>query len=161
MSNAGAANGKGSSHILVVNDTEEIIELFRAILEEMGHRVSATPFAPEDLHAVKEADPDLVILDLVFEGEKTGWQLAQTLRMTRETEHIPIIICTAATEDVLEQEGWLVADAIKVVLKPFTIDDLELAVTKALALPELSVRAKTSDGDSNGHAPGPRLDHAH
>jgi CheY-like chemotaxis protein len=158
---AGAGNGKASKHILVVNDTEEIIELFRAVIEEMGHRVSATSFAPEDLHEVKKADPDLVILDLVFEGERTGWQLAQKLRMTRDTEHIPIIICTAATEDVREQEGWLVANAIKVVLKPFTIDDLELAVNKALALPEFSARATTSGGDGDGHASGPSLEHAH
>ena len=126
----------------------------------MGHRVSATSFAPEDLREVKRADPDLVILDLVFDGERTGWQLAQKLRMTRDTEHIPIIICTAATEEVREQEGWLMANAIQVVPKPFTIDDLELAVTNALALPELTTRPVTdAAGDGNGRASQP--DHAH
>jgi CheY-like chemotaxis protein len=153
------AGRNGSKHILVVNDTEEIIELFRDILKDMGHRVSATSFAPEDLREVKKANPDLVILDLVFEGERTGWQLAQKLRMTRETENLPIIICTAATEDVREQEGWLVANAIKVVPKPFTIDDLELAVTNALALPELAVRPEAVGADSNGHA-RPRPDNS-
>ena len=71
-------------------------------------------------------------------GEKLGWQLAQKMRMSSDTEAIPIIICTAATEDVREQEGWLTAQAIKVVLKPFTVDQLEAAVTKALAMPELT-----------------------
>jgi len=45
---------------------------------------------------------------------------------------IPIVICTAANADVREQEGWLTAQAIKVVLKPFRIEDLETALTKAL-----------------------------
>jgi CheY-like chemotaxis protein len=143
-----AAEPTASKHVLVVNDTEEIIELFRDILTGMGHRVSATTYAPEDLAEVKKLDPDLVILDLVIDGEKEGWQLAQKLRMTRETENIPLIICTAATEDVREQEGWLIANAIKVVLKPFKVDDLELAVKNAFALPELMARTDVAlDGD--------------
>jgi CheY-like chemotaxis protein len=142
--------GKGTKHILVVNDAEEIVELFRDIIQEMGHRVSATTFAPEDLAEVKKAKPDLVILDLVIDGEKLGWQLAQKMRMSRETEAIPIVICTAATEDVREQEGWLVANAIKVVPKPFTIDDLELAINNALALPDLIVRGESAGGAGDG-----------
>ena len=128
---------EGGKHVLVVNDTEEIIELFRDILEGMGHRVTATSYAPEDLEEIKKVAPELVILDLIMGGEKQGWQLAQKMRMSRDTEAIPIIICTAATEDVREQEGWLTANAIKVVLKPFTVDDLEHAIGKAMTLTEI------------------------
>jgi len=134
-----ATDGQAPKHILVVNDTEEIIELFRDIIEDMGHRISATTFAPEDLAEVKKVDPDLVIMDLLIDGEKHGWQLTQKMRMSRDTEAIPIIVCTAATEVVREQEGWLTANAIKVVLKPFTVDDLELAITKAFKLPEILI----------------------
>jgi CheY-like chemotaxis protein len=134
---------EGGKHVLVVNDTEEIIELFREIIEGMGHRVTATTYAPEDLEEIKKIGPELVILDLIMGGEKQGWQLAQKMRMSRDTEAIPIIICTAATEDVREQEGWLAANAIKIVLKPFSIDDLELAITKALQLPEILVEPGT------------------
>ena len=153
------AQPTASKHVLVVNDTEEIIELFRDILTGMGHRVSATSYAPQDLAEVKKVDPDLVILDLVIEGEKQGWQLAQKLRMTRDTENIPLIICTAATEHVREQEGWLTANAIKVVLKPFKVDDLEIAVTNARALPELMARTDAFDRD--GHSPESRPEPAH
>jgi DNA-binding response OmpR family regulator len=128
------ASGK---HILVINDTEEILEIFREILEAMGHRVSITTFAPEDLAEVVKVRPDLVIMDLLVGGEKSGWQLAQKMRMSRKTERIPIMVCTAATDQVREQEGWLVANGIKIVLKPFNIDDIELAVTKALRLPDV------------------------
>jgi CheY-like chemotaxis protein len=134
-----ADTDRGSKHILVVNDTEEIIELFREIIEGMGHRMSATTYAPEDLTEVAEVNPDLVIMDLMMGGEKLGWQLTQKMRMSRETEKIPILVCTAAVDQVREQEGWLVANAIKVVLKPFTIDDLELAIEKALVLPDVIV----------------------
>jgi CheY-like chemotaxis protein len=138
-----------SKHVLVVNDSEEVVELFRDILEGLGHRTSATTYAPEDLAEVKKVSPDLVILDLMINGEAAGWQLAQKLRMTRATQGIPLIICTAATDNVREQEGWLAANNIKVVFKPFAVDDLELAVTKALKLPELTVRPESADGDGS------------
>ena len=129
------AGSDGAKHVLVVNDTEEVVELFRDILEGLGHRCSSISYAPQDLSEVASIKPDLVIVDVLIDGEKHGWQLAQKMRMSRETEAIPIIICTALTNDVREQEGWLVSKAIKVVPKPFSVDELELAVTKALQVP--------------------------
>jgi len=131
------ADNAAAKHVLVVNDTEEIIELFRDIIEGMGHRVTATTYAPEDLAEVIKVGPDLVIMDVVIGGEKLGWQLLQKMRMARATEGIPVIVCTAMLDDVREQEGWLAANAVKVLPKPFSIDDLELAVNKALALPDI------------------------
>jgi CheY-like chemotaxis protein len=133
------ARANDGRHILVVNDTQEIIELFRDIIDGMGHRMTAMSFAPDDLSQITDINPDLVILDLVFNTgtEGQGWQLLQKLRMNRSTEELPIIVCTAATDQVREQEGWLIARGVKVVPKPFTVDDLETAIAKALKLPEL------------------------
>jgi CheY-like chemotaxis protein len=135
---ADATDG-AARHILVVNDTEEILELFRDIIEGMGHNMTAMSFAPDDLAHIVKLRPDMVVLDLVFKtsSEPQGWQLLQKLRMSPETETIPVIVCSAATDQVREQEGWLTAKGIKVVLKPFTVDDLELAITKALGLPSI------------------------
>jgi CheY-like chemotaxis protein len=124
-----------SHHILVVNDTEEILDLFRTILEDLGHRVTAWSFSPDDLSKVTEVRPDLVILDLMMGAtELQGWALLQKMRMHRPTEDIPVIVCSAATNWVREQEGWLAANGVKVVLKPFKVTDLERAVGDALAL---------------------------
>lgn len=126
-----------AKHVLVVDDTEEIIELFRDIVEGMGLRISATTFAPEDLEAVKKIGPDLVIMDLLIGGETAGWQLLQKMKMSRETDAIPVIVCTAAIGSIREQEGWLTSKGVKIVLKPFNIEDIELAIRKALALPQV------------------------
>ena len=132
-------SGQLPKHVLLVNDTEEIIELLRDIVEGMGHRVTAATYAPEDLAKVIEINPDLAILDLRIGGNSSasGWDLLQKMRMSRATEHIPVILCTAATDEVREQEGWLVSKGVKIVLKPFSIDDLELAVNRALKLPDI------------------------
>ena len=119
-------------HILVVNDTQEILDLFREILEEEGYRVSLYSYAVQDISEVKEIRPDLVILDFIIGGEALGWQMLQKMKMTRDTMDIPVICCTAALGLVRELEGHLRTKNVGVVLKPFDIDDLLEAVSNSL-----------------------------
>jgi CheY-like chemotaxis protein len=132
-----------SRHILVVNDTEEILDLFRDIIEGLGHQMTAWSFSPDDLAKVTEIEPDLIILDLMLgPTELQGWALLQKLRMSRPTESIPVIVCTAATNWVREQEGWLAANAVKVVLKPFRVRHLEHAIRQAMELPDVAASSE-------------------
>ena len=124
-----------SKRILVVNDTQEILELFDDLLTSFGHQVTLMSFAPNELDRVKQADPELIIIDFILGGrEMDGWQLVQKLKMDRDTERIPIIVCTAAVHEVREQEGYLTAQGIVVLLKPFSIDQLGVALEKVFAL---------------------------
>lgn len=124
--------------ILVVNDTEEILELFHDILEGMGHEMIPLTYAPDDLQQIVEIMPDLGIIDFVMGGlEYRGWQLVQKLRMHRLTANIPLIICTAAKREVYEQEGWLTEKGVSIVLKPFDIEDLERAIERAFSTAEM------------------------
>jgi response regulator RpfG family c-di-GMP phosphodiesterase len=76
---------------------------------------------------------------------------AARLELSRETERIPVVVCTAMVNDVRDQEGWLTAHAVKIVLKPFTIDDIELAVSKAFELPDLVSDSPASHVQSPAH----------
>lgn len=120
--------------VLVVNDTQEILEAFRELLEEEGYEVILYSFAVLDMHVIESVKPDLIILDYIFGGEKTGWQMLQKLKMHRATENIPVIVCTAATNQVHEIEGYLQAQGITLVPKPFDIDTLLEAVRLALEM---------------------------
>src|SRR5213082_2240319 len=110
-----------AARILVVNDTQEILELFRMILEGEGYEVILSGFPIQQIHDVEEINPDLIILDFVFGDQKLGWQMLQILKMQRSTETIPVIVCTAALDMVREQEGFLVSQGVHVVFKPFDI----------------------------------------
>jgi DNA-binding response OmpR family regulator len=113
------------ARILVVNDTQEILELFRMLLEEEeGHEVILSGFPFEQISDVEKIKPDLIILDFIFGDQRSGWQMLQMLKMQRSTENIPVIVCTAALEAVREQEGYLVSKGVHVVYKPFDIDQL-------------------------------------
>lgn len=122
----------------VVNDTQEILDLFREILEEEGFEVVLSTFAPRDLDELIAVDPDLVILDFMIGYESFGWQLLQKMKMHRETDDIPTVVCTGAVQLARELEGHLTSKSVGVVLKPFDIDDLLLTVSATI---DLSPRA--------------------
>ena len=156
-----ADSGQQARHILVVNDTEEILDLFRDILEGMGHRMTAWSYSPDDLAKVTEILPDLIILDLMLgPTELQGWALLQKIRMSPPTEDIPVIVCTAATNWVREQEGWLAANAVKVVLKPFKVAHLEHAIEQALDLPEVTASAEFVEAEPPPNNPDSSQDPA-
>ena len=114
-----------AARILVVNDTQEILELFRMLLEEEeGYDVVLSGFPIQQVKEIEHIKPDLIILDLVLGDEKTGMQMLQMLKMQRSTATIPVLVCTAALQIVREQEGYLVSQGVHVVYKPFDIDDL-------------------------------------
>ena len=122
-----------AARILVVNDTQEILELFRMLLEEEeGYDVVLSGFPIQQVKEIEHIKPDLIILDLVLGDEKTGMQMLQMLKMQRSTATIPVLVCTAALQIVREQEGYLVSQGVHVVYKPFEIDDLMANVKQLL-----------------------------
>ena len=139
--------------IMVVNDTQEILELFEQILRgEGGYEVDLCSYSPEMLTHVKEYKPDLIISDHVFGEERIGWQFVQRLHMDRETSHIPVIVCTGAVKEVREMEGYLTQKGVGLLFKPFDVDELLALVESKLSggkAPEAEVsRARTSNKKS-------------
>lgn len=120
------------TRILVINDTQEILDLFRIMLEEEGYEVVLSGFPFQKISEVEEINPDLIILDVIFNDEKTGWQMLQLLKMRRSTASIPVIVCTAALNAVREQEGHLVSQGVHVVYKPFDINHILATIKLAL-----------------------------
>ena len=124
-------------HILVINDTQEIIDLMRELLEEEGYRVS-TSLEILNLDKVKAVAPDLILQDLLFEGnQEKGWKMLHLMRLDPALTRIPIELCTAAVQTVRDEgmAAQLEQLRVRVVLKPFDLELLLNAVTEALAQP--------------------------
>jgi DNA-binding response OmpR family regulator len=120
------------ARILVINDTQELLEMFRLLLEQEGHEVVLSGMPILKISEVEEIQPDLIILDIIFGDQKTGWQMLQMLKMKRSTSPIPIIVCTAALHEVQQQEGHLISQGVRVIYKPFDIDNLLTLMDQAL-----------------------------
>ena len=133
-----------AKRILVVNDTQAILEMFRMLLEEDGYEVILSSYPLQKVDEIEQLQPDLIILDFMFGEQKIGWQMLQLLKMDRSTASIPVIVCTASEQAVREQEGYLVSQGVLVIFKPFDIDDL-LALIKVGLASTKNVLAPTND----------------
>ena len=137
-------------HILVINDTQEIIDLMAELLAEEGYQVS-TSLALLDIAKVKALAPDIIVQDLLFEGtQELGWKFLTLVRLDPELAAIPLILCTAAVRTVNEPEMAEQLDrlGVRIVLKPFLIEDLLGAIGGALTAQTLIVQA--TDGQDSG-----------
>lgn len=114
-------------HILAINDDPAILQLFDELLSEEGYQVTLDIFHRQTtdlLGAIRELQPDLVIMDFIIGGELRGWQLLQAAKMDRAVRDIPVVICTGAVKQVTELSEQLESVGVHVVIKPFDIDHL-------------------------------------
>ena len=116
-------------HILVVEDEPSIAELISINLTHAGYAVSRALQADEALLLLRNAKPDLVILDWMMPG-KSGVQFARELKSNPATQAIPILMLTAKGEEADKVLG-LDAGADDYVTKPFSPKEL-VARVKAL-----------------------------
>ena len=119
-------------HILCVNNSEEVLTVFRLLLEEEGYRVTTQSYLLKDMAEVREIKPDLIILDYMWAEDDGGWSMLQMLKMDRVTGPIPIILCTGAKKEVGELGDRLTQMDVSVILKPFDIYELLETIEKRL-----------------------------
>ena len=138
------------AHVLVVNDTQAILDLMRDLLEEEGYQVSVS-IQTLDLTRIKALQPDLIIQDLLFAdgSQETGWHFLMMVRLDPELAHIPMILCTAAMDPIKDPDMAenLNRHGVRVLLKPFNIDELVTAITEMLAAQSLINQAMDGTTD--------------
>ena len=83
--------------ILVVEDHPVELKLADHVLTAAGHAVSGARNAEEAFAAIKEARPQIVLLDVLLPG-MNGLALARELKADPETCDIPIIAITSHPE---------------------------------------------------------------
>jgi two-component system, OmpR family, response regulator VicR len=113
-------------HILLVNDTQEILDLMQELLEEEGYRVTPS-LSLLNIDKIKALAPDIIAQDIMFEhSQEAGWKMLHLMRLDPQLARIPIVLCTAAVSVVRDAAMAEQLDqlGIRVVLKPFHIDQL-------------------------------------
>jgi len=114
--------------VLVVDDEKMIRWTLTRALTEAGYAVEEAASAAEALAAVEREMPDLVLLDFKL-PDRSGVEVLREIR--RLTPEVPVILITAFSS----VEGAVSAmreGAYDYRSKPFEIDDLLLAVRRAL-----------------------------
>lgn len=115
--------------ILVVDDEEHITELLRFNLEANGYTVIEAADGQTGIDLAKSEKPDLILLDLML-PVIDGVEVCRRLRLDEETEHLPIIMLTAKSDEIDKIIG-LEMGADDYMTKPFSVREL-LARIKAV-----------------------------
>lgn len=95
-----------SSHtILLVDDEPDILEFLGYNLKKAGYEVLTAGNGQDALKAVKTAQPDLIILDVMMPG-MDGMELCRQLRSMPKLEDCLITFLTARNEDYSQITGF-------------------------------------------------------
>ncbi len=87
------------ARILIIDDDLDVVESLTMVLEGNGHLVVARFTTADLLATVKEAHPDLIILDVVFPGDdQAGFKAARLLAGDREVQHLPVLMLSAVNQ---------------------------------------------------------------
>jgi two-component system OmpR family response regulator len=106
-------------HILVVDDHKNIGEPLADYLNSIGFRASTAGNGTQAYTALKTAQIDLVVLDILMPGE-SGLDICRRIRETRD---IPVILLTAVADETVRIVG-LELGADDYVTKPFNPREL-------------------------------------
>ena len=132
--------------IMVVEDEEALTLLLRYNLEAEGYEVESVARGDEAEIRLREAPPDLVLLDWMLPG-LSGIELCRRLRAREDTKRLPVIMLTARGEEAERVRG-LSTGADDYVVKPFSVPELLARVRSLLrrAKPE-HLAARLAAGD--------------
>ncbi len=129
-----------NKRILIVEDDVDILRLLSRELTDAGFEVLAYDSGMRGLSAVREEEPDLVILDLGL-PDLSGQEIARRVRRTGDT---PILILTAADEVGTKVE-MLNAGADDYLAKPFHVQELLARVNVQLRKRTLGAAQKIGE----------------
>ncbi len=115
-----------STNVLVVDDDPKITRMLKRALSFEGYSVETASDGASGLEAVKQQEPDLVILDILMPGVD-GIEVCRRIRGEGDT---PILLLTAKDE-VGDRVAGLDSGADDYVVKPFALEEL-LARVRAL-----------------------------
>ena len=107
---------------LIVDDEPAIREVLKVFLEDKGFEVFLANDAHEALSIFRDKSPDVVFLDLLLPGGKTGKDILQEIRKSNPLT-VVIIITGFSVEDTLATMGHLSIQHI--LRKPFRLQHVE------------------------------------
>jgi len=110
------------NRILVVEDDEDLVELWTFNLTNAGFEVATASNGSDGLKKIRALHPDLLLLDLML-PELDGFAICDILRRDPDTASIPIIILTAVSGGLARLAGFD-AGANDYVTKPFSPKEL-------------------------------------
>jgi DNA-binding response OmpR family regulator len=113
--------------LLIIDDDAKLNQLLKDFLKEFGFGVVSATHPAKGLKKLKQAAPDLVILDIML-PEMDGFEVCRTIR---QTSNVPIIMLTARGE-ITDKVVGLELGADDYLAKPFEPRELVARIQSVL-----------------------------
>lgn len=88
--------------VLVIDDNEGLVELFRRYLSNTGYRVIGAQDPARGIEVAAQEQPTAIVLDILMPGAD-GWQVLSRLKEDAGTAAIPVIVCSVFNDPALAQ----------------------------------------------------------
>jgi DNA-binding response OmpR family regulator len=125
--NENASREDDNYKVLLVDDDEQLLALARLALSRNGVEVETAGTSGEALNLLKDAQTDLVVLDVVL-PDMSGWEV---LRRIREESDVAVMLLSGRDSDVDKARG-LDLGADDYLTKPFSFLEFEARVRALL-----------------------------
>lgn len=118
--------------IVLVDDDRDFASLVSELLRENGWDVVICAEEDDAVRCVREAQPAVVILDVRMRSRESGWHILEQMENAPDLRGIPVIVCSAAVDDMERRAAWMEARGVRRLVKPFDIDDLLTLIARSL-----------------------------
>jgi len=122
----------GHGTVLVIDDDDQIRSLIVRLLTPMGNVLKEAASAEEGLERLRDAPPDLVLLDMQLPG-RSGHEVLEEIRGDPRTRLIPVVMITGAATHELKLKA-IEAGVTDFIAKPFSPEELVARVRALLDL---------------------------
>jgi len=116
--------------ILIVEDNELNMKLFRDLLEAQGYNVLQTRDGMQALDLARAERPDLIVMDIQL-PQVSGLEVTKWIKADDDLKHIPVVAVTAfamkGDEEKIREGG---CEAY--VAKPISVNDFLATIRKFL-----------------------------
>ena len=120
---------QAKSTVLVVEDDEDMRDVYSAGLGHVGYRVITAATGTDGLRAARDEHPDVIVLDLSIAGAD-GWEVVRCLKASQKTGDIPVLLVTGYSNLANRARAEGCAGYLT---KPLRLDTLRTAVASVLA----------------------------
>lgn len=110
------------AHILILEDDRKTAEFVSQRLRSAGYECAWERSGKEGMEHIKNAPPDLIVLDIMLPG-MSGFEVCRQLRRDPDYYTIPILVLSAMSSEE-EMKHGLAQGADDYVCKPFDVNNL-------------------------------------
>ncbi len=114
--------------IVIIDDEPQILQIMTMLCKGMGHNVTSLQTGAEGVAAIKDQNPDLLVVDLHI-GDMNGLEIIEMCR--DDFPHMQVIMVTGFGTVETAVEAMRLG-AFDYLTKPFELDDLKRTVNSAL-----------------------------